>query len=271
MTKVQATIKSVADAGKKVVPLKANQSAKPAPKNKDGLEDQILEAYRKLVKRPQDWASLTELRPMIDATKPELDAALKKMFLAQKINLTLNDDQGSLTAEDRKASIRIGVSDMHFMSSDYMPVFQKPASKAPSGPQRIEAITGKRPAAKTPPVKSAKTTKENPIFETIKDIKKRYDALNAYDGSTDEDEVSMVEKSFAYLIKNGKKIAWNKANDVLNDLYFGIGLAIKDNRPHTEKLQNLQEEVMKVIEVSDVWYRDNGYKWRGSSDDRYSA
>ena len=129
MTKVQATIKSVTDAGEKVVQIKANPSAKPPAKSEDGLEDKILEAYRKLVKRPQDWASLTELRPMIDATKPELDAALKKMFLAQKINLTLNDDQGSLTAEDRKASIRIGVSDMHFMSSDYMPVFQKPESR----------------------------------------------------------------------------------------------------------------------------------------------
>jgi len=81
------------------------------------LKDQIRSAYRALAKRPQDWVLLRDLRPRLgDAAKSEVDTALKRMFLDKEINLTLNDDQGSLTQADRDAAIRVGPNDMHMLS-----------------------------------------------------------------------------------------------------------------------------------------------------------
>lgn len=81
------------------------------------LREQIRSAYRSLAKRPQDWVQLRDLRPKLDnATKLEVDSTLKQMLLDKEINVTLNDDQGSLTQADRQAAIRIGVNDMHMLS-----------------------------------------------------------------------------------------------------------------------------------------------------------
>jgi hypothetical protein len=81
------------------------------------LHQQIEQAYRRLAKRPQDWVLLRDLRLQLTvATKSEVDSALKRMFLDKEINLTLNDDQGSLTQADRDAAIRIGANDMHMLS-----------------------------------------------------------------------------------------------------------------------------------------------------------
>jgi len=60
---------------------------------------------------------LRDLRPRLKgAAKSEVDSVLKRMFLDKEINLTLNEDQGSLTQADREAAIRIGVNDMHMLS-----------------------------------------------------------------------------------------------------------------------------------------------------------
>lgn len=81
------------------------------------LKDQVRAAYRALAKRPQDWVMLCELRPRLgNAAKSEVDSTLKRMFLDKEINLTLNDDQGSLTQADRNAAVRIGANDMHMLS-----------------------------------------------------------------------------------------------------------------------------------------------------------
>jgi hypothetical protein len=88
----------------------------PTPPASD-LKDQIRSAYRALAKRPQDWVMLRDLRPHLgNAAKSEVDSTLKRMFLDKEINLTLNDDQGSLTQADRDAAIRIGPNDMHMLS-----------------------------------------------------------------------------------------------------------------------------------------------------------
>lgn len=81
------------------------------------LHKKIEQTYRKLAKRPQDWVLLRDLRSHLSgAAKSEVDTALKRMFLDKEINLTLNDDQGSLTQADRDAAIRIGANDMHMLS-----------------------------------------------------------------------------------------------------------------------------------------------------------
>jgi len=91
--------------------------AQPAQPSTGDLREQIREAYRALAKRPQDWVQLRDLRPRLKgAAKSEVDTVLKRMFLDKEINLTLNEDQGSLTQADREAAIRIGVNDMHMLS-----------------------------------------------------------------------------------------------------------------------------------------------------------
>jgi hypothetical protein len=94
----------------------ARESGEPKAKP---LAIQIRHAYRKLAKRSRDWVSLRELRPLLNgAHKTEIDNALKEMFTARDINLTLEEDQKRLTAEDRAAAIRIGRDDLHFISME---------------------------------------------------------------------------------------------------------------------------------------------------------
>ncbi|MEM0986465.1 MAG: hypothetical protein AAGJ32_09480 [Pseudomonadota bacterium] len=60
---------------------------------------------------------LREFRPRLGgAAKSEVESTLKRMFLDKEINLTLNDDQGSLAQSDRDAAIRIAANDMHMLS-----------------------------------------------------------------------------------------------------------------------------------------------------------
>jgi hypothetical protein len=92
---------------------RSNQSAQRA----EEVPQQIRNAYRSLAKRPKDWVQLSDLRSkLVGAAKSEVDSALKRMFLDKEINLTLNDDQGSLTQADYDAAIRIGANDMHMLS-----------------------------------------------------------------------------------------------------------------------------------------------------------
>ena len=92
------------------------EASEPKPEK---LADQIRQAYRKLAKRSRDWVSLRELRMLLNgAPKTEVDNALKEMFTARDINLTLEEDQKRLTAEDRAAAIRVGRDDLHFISME---------------------------------------------------------------------------------------------------------------------------------------------------------
>ena len=91
------------------------QPVQPAPPA--NLREQIRRAYHTLAKQPQDWVMLSSLRPhLAPAAKSEVDTILQRMFLDREIILTFNDDQGSLSAADRQAAIRIGVDDMHMLS-----------------------------------------------------------------------------------------------------------------------------------------------------------
>lgn len=119
-----ASLKRPAEAAGGLKALLTGARAQPAPAqptqpSTGDLRQQIRETYRALAKRPQDWVQLRDLRPRLKgAAKSEVDTVLKRMFLDKEINLTLNEDQGSLTKEDREAAIRIGVNDMHMMSME---------------------------------------------------------------------------------------------------------------------------------------------------------
>jgi hypothetical protein len=117
-----ASLKRPAEAAGGLKALLTGERAQPAPAqptqpSTGDLRQQIRETYRALAKRPQDWVQLRDLRPRLKgAAKSEVDTVLKRMFLDKEINLTLNEDQGSLTQADREAAIRIGVNDMHMLS-----------------------------------------------------------------------------------------------------------------------------------------------------------
>lgn len=101
--------------------LKALLTGQAAPATEtpvaENLRDQIRRVYRSLAKRPQDWVMLSDLRPRLaSSTKTDIDSILKRMFRDQEINLTLKDDQGSITQADRDAAIRVGPNDMHMLS-----------------------------------------------------------------------------------------------------------------------------------------------------------
>ena len=62
---------------------------------------------------------LSELRPLISgASKAQVDSALKEMYRDRVINLTLEEDQKSLTTAQRSAAIRIGVDDLHLIAME---------------------------------------------------------------------------------------------------------------------------------------------------------
>jgi hypothetical protein len=105
------------------------EAARPAAEAVTGLDRQIHDAYGSLAKMPSDWVSLTELRKKLGGSRAEQDAALKRMFLERAINLSTDDDSGSLTKADRAASLRIGMSDMHLVS------IQSLAQPAPAAPR----------------------------------------------------------------------------------------------------------------------------------------
>jgi DNA-binding PadR family transcriptional regulator len=89
------------------------------PRKPEALDSEIISAYRRLAKRSRDWVSLRELRSLLNgAPKAAVDKALKEMYTVREINLTLEEDQKRLTAEDRAAAIRVGRDDLHFISME---------------------------------------------------------------------------------------------------------------------------------------------------------
>jgi hypothetical protein len=74
-------------------------------------------AYDKLADAPQAWVSLTDLRrELTGASAVEVDAALMKMAVGGAIVLVPEDNQKTLTDEDRAAAIHIGGEDKHLLS-----------------------------------------------------------------------------------------------------------------------------------------------------------
>ena len=81
------------------------------------VETRIRNAYNSLAKEPRDWVRLAHLRQRLsDVAKGEVDAVLLRMSEAKSIRLTLEENQKTLTKEDREASIRLGPNEMHLMA-----------------------------------------------------------------------------------------------------------------------------------------------------------
>lgn len=87
------------------------------PEVADPLQDRIRAAYRGLAKDPGDYVSLTDLRRGLDgATRAEVDEALLALNRDPSVIIAPNDDQESMSTQDRAAALRIGGQDNHLLS-----------------------------------------------------------------------------------------------------------------------------------------------------------
>lgn len=83
------------------------------------LRERVRAAYKRLAERPRDWVYLSDLHAQLDgATKAEIDSALREMFHAREVSLTLEEDQAALTKAQRLAALRLGADDMHLLSME---------------------------------------------------------------------------------------------------------------------------------------------------------
>lgn len=83
----------------------------------DSLEDRIRAAYARLAKDPGDYVSLTDLRRGLNgATRAEVDEALLALNRDPSVIIAPNDDQESMSTQDRAAALRIGGQDNHLLS-----------------------------------------------------------------------------------------------------------------------------------------------------------
>jgi hypothetical protein len=81
------------------------------------LEDRIRSAYRTLAADPGDWVSLTDLRRALNGDpRTEVDAALLGLNDDPEVHIAPEDDQESMTQQDREAALRIGGQDNHLLS-----------------------------------------------------------------------------------------------------------------------------------------------------------
>jgi hypothetical protein len=87
------------------------------PNGHRGLEERIRAVYAELTTEPGAWVSLSRLRPeLADVSKSELDKALERLLDAPDVELEPEENQKTLTVEERRAAVRIGGESRHLLS-----------------------------------------------------------------------------------------------------------------------------------------------------------
>ncbi|MFI7536632.1 hypothetical protein [Streptosporangium sp. NPDC049376] len=77
----------------------------------------IRSAYAKLVEKPGDWVNLVRLRPLLgDATREEVDIALKGMIHIPEVSIVPESNRKTLTPEARAAAVIIGEQEKHLIA-----------------------------------------------------------------------------------------------------------------------------------------------------------
>lgn len=91
----------------------------PTPLPMRPLRERIEAAYSTLTPRPGDWVAMVDLRgALVGVDREELDTTLREMRREKMLRLTVEEDQSRLTKADRAAAVRVGPTDMHFVSFD---------------------------------------------------------------------------------------------------------------------------------------------------------
>jgi hypothetical protein len=83
----------------------------------DAVEIQVRDAYVRLASYAGGWVDLVRLREELsDVSRPELDAALTRMYRLPGISLIPEENQKTLTDQDRAAAVAIGDQDKHLIA-----------------------------------------------------------------------------------------------------------------------------------------------------------
>ncbi|MQA95959.1 MAG: hypothetical protein GEV11_15385 [Streptosporangiales bacterium] len=81
------------------------------------VEDAIATGYRILAREPGEFVKLSGLRGQLgDVPREATDAALGRMYKAQRVNLVPQSNQRALTDADRESALRIGGEFKHLIS-----------------------------------------------------------------------------------------------------------------------------------------------------------
>jgi hypothetical protein len=79
------------------------------------IADQIIAAYLDLCETDQDWIRLARIRPLVDASRDEVDETLVALMHTQLVHLSPDSNTKVLTADDHEAAIRVGNEDLHIL------------------------------------------------------------------------------------------------------------------------------------------------------------
>ncbi len=80
------------------------------------VEDRIRAAYAELAARPGGWVSLTRLRAELDAPRADVDAALVALHRTPGVSVIPEENQKTLTEQDRAAAVVIGDRPKHLIA-----------------------------------------------------------------------------------------------------------------------------------------------------------
>jgi hypothetical protein len=80
------------------------------------IETRVIEAYRDLAAKPGGWLGLAQLRQKLgDIDRTDLDRALRSLYSHPGIALIPEDNQKSLSADDRAAAVSVGDQAKHLI------------------------------------------------------------------------------------------------------------------------------------------------------------
>jgi hypothetical protein len=83
----------------------------------DDIEARVRDAYAGLAAHAGGWVDLVALREALpDVSKHDLDDALTRMYRTPGVSLIPEENQKTLTAEDRAAAVEIGDQDKHLIA-----------------------------------------------------------------------------------------------------------------------------------------------------------
>lgn len=83
----------------------------------DDIEARVRDAYVDLAAHAGGWVDLVRLRAALpDVSKRDLDDALTRMYRIPGVSLIPEENQKTLTAEDRAAAVEIGDQDKHLIA-----------------------------------------------------------------------------------------------------------------------------------------------------------
>ena len=87
------------------------------PESPSNLETRLRHAYAALAVEPGGWVALARVRPFFkDVPRAQVDEALHRLSRAADVNLVPENNQKTLTDDDRAAAIHLGGQEKHLLA-----------------------------------------------------------------------------------------------------------------------------------------------------------